>query len=308
MMEVSKKVNERLTEIHRALDILRKEGASSGDVDNMLEELEYKIIQEEMFPFLREAVGPALSPLRHRLSLVVDYMPGAPLNIRIDKNFTPDVLPADVQERHEDDGMDGNEDLDVSGIFMCEKCAQEEGRGKVPVAMEDMDDNNCFTVRKENGELVLDMPPMYGMAKANHQNTLSSTVRAIVEFQKDFFMTGRISTLKPMTLNDIEERTGLDKSTVSRAVNGKEIITEYGRYSLKYFFSEGIEKAGGRVSWRVLEEDIKNIIAGEDKNSPLTDDGMVEILADKGYAIARRTVAKYRMQLGIPVARERKDD
>lgn len=85
MMEVSKKVNERLTEIHRALDILRKEGASSGDVDNMLEELEDKIIQEEMFPFLREAVGPALSPLRHRLSLVVDYMPGAPLNIRIDK-------------------------------------------------------------------------------------------------------------------------------------------------------------------------------------------------------------------------------
>lgn len=127
-----------MTEIHRALDILRKEGASSGDVDNMLEELEDKIIQEEMFPFLREAVGPALSPLRHRLSLVVDYMPGAPLNIRIDKNFTPDVLPADVQERHEDEGMDGNEDLDVSGIFMCEKCAQEEGRGKVPVAMEDM--------------------------------------------------------------------------------------------------------------------------------------------------------------------------
>ena len=111
-----------------------------------------------------------------------------------------------------------------------------------------------------------------------------------------------------MTLKDLEAGTELDNSTLSRALRGKEvvIVTDYGRNNLKYFFSEGIKKTDGKVSSHVLEEDIKNIIKDEDKEKPLTDDEIVNILVeDKDYVIARRTVAKYRMQLGIPVAKVR---
>ena len=267
-MTVNKKASERLAEINRALDILRKEGAPVGDVDKILNELEEKVLQEEVCPSLREAVTPLLSLIGHK-------------------------GPADDQKCRK--GEYG--DADKGRMMVVGEMEEEYGH-----------EDNCFTVRNENGKLVLGMPGMYDGVSASHQNTLSCTLRAIVNFQKDFFETGRVSSLKPMMLNDIEEKTGLDKSTVSRAVSGKVVVTDYGRYNLKYFFSEGIEKSGGRVSSRVLEEDIRSIIADEDKSNPLTDDGMVDVLTDMGYVIARRTVAKYRMQLGIPVARDRKEE
>ena len=276
-MTVNKKASERLAEINRALDILRKEGAPVGDVDKILNELEEKVLQEEVCPSLREAVTPLLSLIGHKVSLRIDYVPGSPLDIHIGTDFAHDAGQTEGQECRED---------------------EREGGG------------DCFTVRDVNGELVLDMPRMYEEAKSSHQNTLLRTLRAIVDFQKDFFMTGRTSALRPMTLKDLEAGTGLDNSTLSRALSGKEvvIVTDYGRKNLKYFFSEGIKKTDGKVSSHVLEEDIKNIIGAEDKKTPLTDDDIVEILRKMDYVIARRTVAKYRMQLGIRVARDRKEE
>lgn len=283
MLETDKKASERLAEIHRALDILRKEGAPVLEADKILEELEKKVLQEEVCPLLREAVTPLLSLIGHKVSLIIDYTPGSPLGIRIDKNCVPDAVPAEVQERPEDNEKDkgGDEDKDRSRSI-----------GK-------SDGEWCFSVRNVNGELILGMPKMYEEAKSNHQDTLFRTLRAIVDFQKEFFMTGNVSALKPMTLNDIEERTGLDKSTVSRAISGKKVETGWGCKELKYFFSEGIETTGGKVSSRMLEEDIRSILESEDKSSPLTDDSIVDELKRRGYVIARRTVAKYRMLLGI---------
>lgn len=303
MPETNKKASVRLAEINRALDILRKEGAPVGGVDKILKELEEKVLQEEVCPSLREAVTPLLSLIGHKVSLRVDYIPGSPLGIYIDNNIACDSVSADVRERSKDkrgeeDGKQSMGDNDKEGVNKVE----EDGRDDLALVGDDVkgqDETDCFTVRNVNGELVLGMPRMYEEAKSNHQNTLSKTLKAIVDFQKEFFMTGNVSALKPMTLNDIEERTGLDKSTVSRAISGKKVETGWGCKELKYFFSEGIETTGGKVSSRMLEEDIRSILESEDKSSPLTDDSIVDELKRRGYVIARRTVAKYRMLLGI---------
>jgi RNA polymerase sigma-54 factor len=140
------------------------------------------------------------------------------------------------------------------------------------------------------------------------QNTLLFTMNAIAEFQKEFFLTGDETKLKPMILKDIAEITGLDISTISRVANSKYVATPYGNFPLKYFFSEGMQtETGEEVSTREIKQILKECIEKENKSKPLTDDKLAEILKSKGYIIARRTVAKYREQLGIPVARLRKE-
>lgn len=145
-------------------------------------------------------------------------------------------------------------------------------------------------------------------AIVQRQNTLLFTMNAIAEFQKEFFLTGDETNLKPMILKDIAEVTGLDISTISRVANSKYVATPYGNYSLKYFFSEGMQTdSGEEVSTREIKQILKDCISTENKSRPLTDDKLAEILKSKGYQIARRTVAKYREQLDIPVARLRKE-
>ena len=144
-------------------------------------------------------------------------------------------------------------------------------------------------------------------AVQQRQQTLSATMQAILERQRDFFLSGDESRLRPMILRDIAERTGYDISTISRATSNKYVQTAFGIYPLKYFFSESMQNdAGDEFSTREIKKILKESIEGEDKQSPLTDDRLCELLREKGYAIARRTVAKYREQLGIPVARLRK--
>ncbi len=139
------------------------------------------------------------------------------------------------------------------------------------------------------------------------QNTLLFTMQAIIEYQEDFFKTGDEAKLKPMILKDIAEATGLDISTISRVANSKYIQTNFGIYSLKYFFSEGMQTdSGEEVSTKEIKNILQDCIEAEDKHKPLTDEKLMAILKEKGYPIARRTVAKYREQLGIPVARLRK--
>ncbi len=140
------------------------------------------------------------------------------------------------------------------------------------------------------------------------QHTLLVTMEAIMEYQKEFFLTGDETKLKPMILKDIAEIVGLDISTISRVANSKYVETPYGTYLLKYFFSESLQNEEGKeVSTREVKKILQDCISDESKKKPLTDEELAAILKEKGYNIARRTVAKYREQLDIPVARLRKE-
>ncbi len=144
-------------------------------------------------------------------------------------------------------------------------------------------------------------------AVKQRRNTLSLVMQAIMDYQGDYFLDGDETKLKPMVLKDIADRTGLDVSTISRVSNSKYAQTPFGIYPLKYFFSEAVQNADGDdVSTREVKSILRDAVDAEDKSAPLTDEKLVEILAQKNYQIARRTVAKYREQLGIPVARLRK--
>ncbi|MBT6169573.1 MAG: RNA polymerase factor sigma-54 [Flavobacteriaceae bacterium] len=142
----------------------------------------------------------------------------------------------------------------------------------------------------------------------NQRNqTLLLTMKAIMDFQKDYFLSGDESNLKPMILKDIAEKIGMDISTVSRVANSKYVDSPYGIKLIKSFFSEGITNDQGiEVSTIEIKKELKEIIEKEDKSKPLTDDQLTKIINKKGYPIARRTVAKYREMTGFPVARLRK--
>ena len=138
--------------------------------------------------------------------------------------------------------------------------------------------------------------------------TLLYTMNAIMEYQKDYFLEGDETLLKPMILKDIAEKVGLDISTISRVANSKYVQTSFGTFLLKSFFSESLSTdSGEEVSTREVKKILKDCIEAESKKKPLTDDRLAKILKDKGYNIARRTIAKYREQLDIPVARLRKE-
>ncbi len=154
----------------------------------------------------------------------------------------------------------------------------------------------------------LDSAKWFIDAIKQRQNTLMITMQTILDYQKEYFKEGDDKKLRPMILKDIADKTGLDISTISRVANSKYIQTNFGIIPLKYFFSEGMQnEAGEEVSTREIKKILKECIEIEEKRKPVTDDQLADILKEKGYPIARRTVAKYREQLGIPVARLRKE-
>ena len=139
------------------------------------------------------------------------------------------------------------------------------------------------------------------------RRTLTLTMKAIIQLQHRFFEEGDEALLRPMILKDVAERTGLDLSTVSRVSNSKYVQTRWGIFPLKYFFSDGyVTESGEELSTREINATLRELIDAEDKRKPMSDDALSEALKEKGYPIARRTVAKYREQLGIPIARLRK--
>lgn len=189
-------------------------------------------------------------------------------------------------------------DLRVSNTFkeMLKEYGNDEGKNKQ---------------RKEAALFIkqkIDSAKWFIDAIKQRQETLYLTMKSIVSIQENFFLTGDESMLKPMILKDIADRTSLDISTISRVANSKFVQTEYGMYKLKFFFSEGLATdSGEEVSTREVKNILANNIAVENKRKPLSDEKLAEILQEKGYNIARRTVAKYREQLNIPVARLRKE-
>ena len=179
---------------------------------------------------------------------------------------------------------------------------------------EEIMENSRYTTDRAQKEAAvfvkqkLDSAKWFIEALRQRQNTLESTMRAIIEYQHDYFIDGDESSLKPMVLKDIAERTGFDISTISRVVNSKWIETHFGIFPLKYFFSEGLENSEGEeVSTREIKKVLRELVDGEDKHNPLTDDDLVDALTAKGYKVARRTIAKYRAQLDIPKARLRRE-
>jgi len=140
------------------------------------------------------------------------------------------------------------------------------------------------------------------------QETLLYTMNAIVQLQKEYFLSGDDTKLKPMILKDVADMVNMDISTISRVANSKYVQTSFGTFLIKTFFSESLSTdSGEEVSTREVKQILMDAISGEEKRKPLTDDRLAKLLKDKGYNIARRTVAKYREQLNIPVARMRKE-
>lgn len=154
----------------------------------------------------------------------------------------------------------------------------------------------------------LDSAQWFIDAIKQRQETLQRTMEAIIQLQREFFLTGDETALRPMILKDVAERTGYDISTISRVSNSKYVQTNFGIYPLKFFFSESMQTdSGEEISTREVKKIMREHLDAEDKRKPLTDEELANILKEKGYVIARRTVAKYREQLGIPVARLRKE-
>ncbi len=165
----------------------------------------------------------------------------------------------------------------------------------------DMKDAALFVKQK------IDSAKWFIDAIKQRQNTLLLTMNAILEYQREYFIDGDETRLRPMILKDVAEMTSLDISTVSRVANSKFIQTHFGIFPLKFFFSEGLQTdSGEEVSTREIKRILQDCIDNEHKRRPLTDERLTEILQEKGYQIARRTVAKYREQLNIPVARLRR--
>ena len=154
----------------------------------------------------------------------------------------------------------------------------------------------------------LDSAQWFINAIEQRYQTLSLTIDAIIDFQKEYFLTGDERKLKPMILKDIAEKINMDISTISRVANSKYIDTPYGIKLLKTFLSEGFKNEDGEnISSIEIKNILESLINKEDKSNPITDEEISKLLKEKGYNVARRTVAKYREQLEIPISRMRKE-
>ena len=184
-----------------------------------------------------------------------------------------------------EDAMDTLKSLDAKDMAKLSQAAQENLR---------------FT------RSYVDRGQMFINAMGQRKQNMMSTMLAIIKLQKTYFRTGDETTLKPMKLEDVSEITGLDISTVSRVCNSKYVQTSYGIVRLRWFFSKAARQGEEEVSVRTIQAALQELIDNEDKNNPLSDDKLTGLLREQGFDIARRTVSKYREQMGIPVARMRK--
>ena len=234
--------------------------------------------------------------------LKLNPKPGGVYSDPYSKSAQP-IIPDFILE-HSEDGFDLHlnsrnlPELRLSNTYneMLRNYSREKNNNK------EMKDAVLFVKQK------IDSAKWFIDAIKQRQNTLLLTMNAILEYQQDYFIDGDETKLKPMILKDVAEMTGLDISTISRVANSKYIQTHFGIFPLKFFFSEGLQTdSGEEVSTREIKKILKDCIDNEPKRRPLTDEKLTEILQEKGYQIARRTVAKYREQLNIPVARLRKE-
>ena len=229
--------------------------------------------------------------------------PGASMGESIGKNFQQ-IVPDFIVEVDDDGEISLSlNDFDIPELRINKEYAriiQEKTGSGQKVTKQDKDALMFIKQKLDSAQSFID-------AIKQRHNTLTSCMSAIIDMQRTFFLEGDEALLKPMILKDVAERTHLDISTVSRVSNSKYVQTAYGIFPLKFFFSDGYTTQDGEeLSVRQIRQILKETVNGEDKNNPYTDDELAEILANKGYPIARRTVAKYRQQMNIPVARLRR--
>ena len=292
------------------IQIRRKMKDAHGDQDalNLLQDEETVISK-----YFEEFTHKHKEKIQQRMGLDKDYFeqvfkeltrlnprPGASLGEAMDKNFQQ-IIPDFIVETDEggDITLSLNDknvpDLHISNEY--KQLAEEQGKLKTPQSRD--------AVKYLRG--YIDKAQNFIDAIRQRQQTLLTTMKAIIELQRDFFLTGDEAQLHPMILKDVAERAKLDISTVSRVSNSKYVQTNFGIFRLKHFFSDGYTTEDGtELTTRQIQKLIKEAIDGEDKDNPLTDDELTVLLKEKGYPLARRTVAKYRQNLNIPVARLRK--
>lgn len=239
-----------------------------------------------------------LDHLRHYIQRHLNPRPGGSLGY-IDpsdnRTITPDFL-VDVS----DDGHI-SVTLNEGGLptLVISPDAQEL-LGHKAVTRSELEGQRFVRNYVERGQMFID-------ALVTRRQTMLKTIQSIVRLQHDFFRDGDESALHPMKLEDVAQQTGLDISTISRVSNSKFVQTPYGTYPLRWFFTSGMQKDGQEVSIRQIMNAMRQIINAEDKRHPINDDAMARLLQQRGYQVARRTIAKYREQMGIPVARMRKE-
>jgi RNA polymerase sigma-54 factor len=287
------------------LQIMRKKGKKSTS-------LAAKIIQDNFEEFTKKHYDKILrkyeiseDELKEAIDeiLKLNPKPGSSYNNPMSKSnqvIVPDFLLDNLEgELHLSLNQKNVPELQLNGTYID---LMKSYSGNKNMASKDKKEAMTFMKQK------LDSAKWFIDAIRQRQQTLMVTMAEIIRFQKEFFQEGDEAKLKPMILKDIADLTGLDISTISRVSNSKYIQTHFGIYPLKYFFSEGMQTdTGEEVSTREIKKILGECIANEDKRHPVNDEQLAAILKEKSYVVARRTVAKYREQLGIPVARMRKE-
>ena len=281
------------------------------DQSHPVVKLAYSIIDTQFEEFSKRHYDRIIARLgitEEELKLAIEEVlklnpkPGGVYSDTFSKIVQP-IIPDFILE-HSEEGFDLHlnsrnlPELRLSPTYtdMLQAYSRDKGNKK------DMKDALMFVKQK------IDSAKWFIDAIRQRQNTLLLTMNAILKYQEEYFIDGDETRLKPMILKDVAEMTGLDISTVSRVANSKYIQTHFGIFPLKFFFSEGLQTdSGEEVSTREIKRILQDCIDNEEKRRPLTDERLTEILQEKGYQIARRTVAKYREQLNIPVARLRKE-
>jgi RNA polymerase sigma-54 factor len=294
------------------LQLEHKIKTSTDEDENIIYRLAYKIIKNHFAEFTKkhyEKITQKLNLNDDDLKDAVDVIlrlnpkPGSAYSNPLNKNsqhITPDFMIENIDgELVLSLNAKNVPDLRVSPTYATMLESYQQNRA------------NNTKQQKEAISFVkqkLDSAKWFIDAIKQRQNTLLHTMEAIIQYQQEYFREGDETKLHPMILKDIAEKTNLDISTISRVVNSKYIQTHFGIFPLKYFFSEGMQTdSGEEVSTREIKKILQECIDNESKKRPLTDEKLAEILQEKGYQIARRTVAKYREQLNIPVARMRKE-
>lgn len=285
--------------------------SNTNEIEAILFKLAYKIVKNHFSEFTKkhyEKITNKLNLSEDELRDAVDIIlrlnpkPGSAYSNPLNKNsqhITPDFIMENIDgELILSLNSRNVPDLRVSKTYATMLESYHKNKSKSKQQKEAI----SFVKQK------LDSAKWFIDAIKQRQNTLMHTMDAIVQYQQQYFVEGDETMLKPMILKDIAEKTNLDISTISRVVNSKYIQTHFGIFPLKYFFSEGMQtESGEEVSTREIKKILQECIDNESKKKPLTDEKLAEILQEKGYQIARRTVAKYREQLNIPVARMRKE-
>ncbi|MEG1684714.1 MAG: RNA polymerase factor sigma-54 [Bacteroides sp.] len=287
------------------LQIRRKEDSSLKQTELAIIEKCYEEFTRKHIDKIKQRLNLSDEEFKEAMSEItkLNPRPGSSLGESIGRNFQQ-IVPDFIVETFEDGSIVMNlnnrnvPELRMSRSFT--DMLEEHTKNK---ANQSKDSKNAMLFLKQK----MDAAQGFIDAVKQRQNTLITTMQAIINLQRPFFLEGDEMLIRPMILKDVAERTGLDISTISRVSNSKYVQTNYGIYSLKSFFGKDCTTNDGEeLSMREIRKILQECIDAENKEKPLTDDELATILKEKGYPIARRTVAKYRQQLHLPVARLRK--